>query len=490
MPKMLSLRSIVLQLLLLGAVRASSVVDMLTDQAIDQVWMETGFFYLDHETWVHAETNFKNFTDPVVFLSLPEVPGDLYTDGYPAIGRIRNVNSQVMPNGDIITSFEARIYLPNDTYCNLTRYTPRPINPPLPIAWMVAERGAFNVSGNLFFVDSGPVFRITADAEDPINHVYLSNPKGCDPNLPSAACRFNSSAPSSELGAIAQVQSWYYDRFLIPRGVSINNTGATYVLQPHDSTNATYYEMFDPMEILGFMHYSTGYSFSCREGLTLESHVYRFSVQSVKIELNFTNTFDAPPGVFGLMMSLRGRDSTGLRTFDRTTTSAYFIAQEDTCTASDPFHTRKETVTLIIIGELSAAQSNVSCAVSYTAIVYPTGEPSGMPTGEPTSQPSALPTSLPTGLPTGEPTVMPTGQPTVHSTSHPTSLPSSLPTSMPTKQSSGDDKFPGVYIFLIIVETVLCCCCFWWLLAALARRRKRKAEAAANEDENDSFFAL
>jgi hypothetical protein len=40
-------------------------------KVLDKLWLETGFFYLDHQTWVHAETLYRNFTDPVVFLSLP-----------------------------------------------------------------------------------------------------------------------------------------------------------------------------------------------------------------------------------------------------------------------------------------------------------------------------------------------------------------------------------------------------------------------------------
>ena len=87
---------------------------------------------------------------------------------------------------------------------------------------------------------------------------------------------------------------------------------------PHDSTDPTYYRLVNPNETVAFILFKSGYAITCKEKLTLESRRYVLEVNEIKRNINFQNTFLRPPGVFGMIQSMLGQDSVGLRVFERT----------------------------------------------------------------------------------------------------------------------------------------------------------------------------
>ena len=123
----------------------TNTINMITKTPQINYWIEGGFTSADEKNWVSISTVLTNFINAVVFVSLPEISGETSSEGYPAIARVRNV----VTSGQV--SFQTKIYLANDSFCEKTWYTPKPINPKLKLAWMVVEQGAYNVSNSYTF---------------------------------------------------------------------------------------------------------------------------------------------------------------------------------------------------------------------------------------------------------------------------------------------------------------------------------------------------
>lgn len=132
-----------------------TTTNLLTGDVINSVWLETGYVSLNDYEWHHVHTVTNGFTNPLVFLSLPEIDGETFEDGYPTCTRLKDIN--VNSSGEV--SFSAKIYLTNDSFCSKTWYTPEHIAPDVPVGWMVIEQSMYSVGGHYFFVFSTSLTR-------------------------------------------------------------------------------------------------------------------------------------------------------------------------------------------------------------------------------------------------------------------------------------------------------------------------------------------
>ena len=88
-------------------------------------WLEVGFFTITASGWTTVETTYRNFKDPVVFLSLPNLAGDTSNDGQPMSLRIRNAQLTVVDDSLSYFQFEAKSYNVNSSFCTTSHfYTP------------------------------------------------------------------------------------------------------------------------------------------------------------------------------------------------------------------------------------------------------------------------------------------------------------------------------------------------------------------------------
>lgn len=188
--------------------------------------------------------------------------GDTAELGYPAIARVKNV---MVDNGYV--QFETIIFQTNDTYCLKTWYTHVPIVPPLRMAWLVVEEGAYNVSGQYIFAGKHDINRVDSNVANLANFVRFDYISGCDPAAPSDSCKYPA---ETSVGVITQLQTIVYARLLIPRAKNVNLKFATFVLQPHDSVDSSYYSM-PLMESMAYLTFPNNVNVGCVEGFSLET---------------------------------------------------------------------------------------------------------------------------------------------------------------------------------------------------------------------------
>jgi hypothetical protein len=192
-------------------------------------------------------------------------------------------------------------------------------------------------------------------------------------------------------------------------------------------------------ETISYLLYNGGMAVSCIEGLTLEGTIFT-GVANIKVSITFGYSYLVTPGVFGTVGSSTSlTDSTGLRVFDRSTTGAAIIVQEDQCGDEETDHTTGETVFTLTIGVQTGLPSCTICFAKFTT-AKPSTTPSFVPTFSPSSHPSSsdptpFPSSDPTPFPSSEPTPFPSSDPTPFPSSDPTLSPSSSPTSIPSSFS-------------------------------------------------------
>ena len=411
----------------LNANRTSDAIDMIAGEVREDVWLEGGFTDAGDQEWVSISSSHDSFENAVVFISLPDIAGETSDDGYPAIPRVRNV-----VNNAGAVSFDVKLYQANDSFCLKTWIVPVAISPPVRVSWMVVEKGAWNVSGAFFMVDSGDITRKNSVVSDDDNFHRYDYPVGCVSSTES--CLFADPPPGDDadyyLGAILQLQTLVNDRLLIPRLKVIRKRFMRVVLQPHDSLTSSYYEIPDAEEV-AYMAFETNISIACVEGMSFETWAYR-DVTNVKLDVEFDYFYATPPGLFGLIgTSTSLTDSTGLRAFGRTQGSASIITQEDQCVDEETEHTTGETVYAFISGLQNLELACTKCAVKFKP--EPTYAPSALPTTTPTVTPTVVPSSAPTFSPTHAPTmpgdtVIPTATPTATPTASPTHTPTLSPT--------------------------------------------------------------
>jgi hypothetical protein len=404
------------------------LIDMISGQSPEHEWLEIGQTQAGDQQWITVHSSLTTFANASIFVSLPDMSS---TGNFSLIARVRNVQMQA---GRV--SFQTKLYQANDSYCSKEWFTPSPV-PPLAVSWLIAEGGAYQLSGKRMFVDKGPIVRYNEDVSNVNNRVQFWFPKGCS-GFVNAECAFDTSSNTNTRCAITQLQTVVYDRILIPRAVTVALRFARFVLQPHNSDDLNYYVMTTP-ETLSYLAFEDGYSFVCAEGWTFETFA-PVVVNTDLLSKTLQNQYSSEPGVFGMVGTATSlSDTTGLRTDHVTTYSVSLALQEDQCTDMETEHTATEKMFVLVIG-WSATQPNncIKCRGQLQPLV-PTFAPSHLPTLTPTalptapsSEPSSHPTKAPTCLPTSTPTWVPTAKPSTTPTYKPTAIPTLSPTFVPS----------------------------------------------------------
>mmetsp|Transcript_20179 Transcript_20179/g.34023 ORF Transcript_20179/g.34023 Transcript_20179/m.34023 type:complete len:823 (-) Transcript_20179:103-2571(-) len=435
--------------------RPRILYDRLTNETIDHTWLEVGFAFLNDAEWLSITTKNDEFDrDVVAFISLPDFGGSLYNESVPLVPKLQQLPQK---NGDNTWTFVTKLVQARDSFCSTEWYTPVPIEP-VQISWMVAEQRMLEMSildDELEFVQyqtmligSSNITRNnsnsdlsdgTTDGNGNYKRVWF--PTGCDGDDDVSCMLSEYAARSSPIfpnyASIQQLQTSVngvpggnpldigVDLFLSVRCKIIAARHMQLVMSPHDSFDPILYEIDTP-EIVAYFIFPTPFGMICLEGMVFETHVHK-TVTSVAINFDFDYQYDYPPGLFGMLGSaVSVIDSTTLRTFGRTNTSASFITQEDQCTDEQTAHTTNEWAFTFLVGESHVHVSDIQCYVRFSSAV---GLPTGVPSGTPSLSPTPLPTVQPSSVPTASPTTVPTEGPT----RAPTHLPSSIPTSTPTK---------------------------------------------------------
>mmetsp|Transcript_14564 Transcript_14564/g.21951 ORF Transcript_14564/g.21951 Transcript_14564/m.21951 type:complete len:434 (-) Transcript_14564:179-1480(-) len=408
-----ALFSVLIHLFYTPALCQSAVTDLILHAPVNHTFLETGFISLDDKNWRTITTRNQEFIgDVVVFISLPNIAGETSNDGYPAATKLRN---KPLRNPDGSLTFDLKLVQPNDSFCD--HYTVSGfIYPPLQVSWVVVEEGAYSFTGSdVFYISSLNITR-QDDATDANNFngniIRAFYPTGCDSSNPSDYCRLeNGGGTIAQLQTNNNVKEEGKDMFLLVRAKNVARFFAQYILVPHDAANyPSYYEL--DVEKLAFMVFTTGTAILCDEGMIIETAGFT-DVTSTKVNIDFVHEYDYNPGVYGIIGTVTSlSDSTGLRVFDRTTTSSSIITQEDKCDDEETDHTTSETVYTVVVGESQSAEGvSHLCQVRFNSATI-TGSPSFDPTFNPTLSPTLTPTTCPSANPTSEPSVTPTGEPT------------------------------------------------------------------------------
>lgn len=341
----------------MAAVVHSAPLDLIADAPVSTTWLEIGFTEVDDSSWTNINTTASDFVNPIVFLSLPPVEGETFNDGYPSSLRLNNI---VVSNGFV--NFDAKVYLPNDGNCSTQWYTFSPIAPKFQISWMVVEKGAYHLLGSTYIISSGSVYRKSATIND--QFVWIPFTPGCNASSPTSSCAFSANVSTTDIGAITQIQTLNNDLFLMSRAQIIQRRRIKVALSPHDSVDLSYY-VLPYNETVGAFAFVTGKTVKCVEGLSWETKRF-LGVTSLKLEYVYYNTYNFPPGVYGSLVTYESLvDSTGIRAFDKTSTSVYIITQEDKCYDEQVEHTTEEDVGLFIVGSVQGGEG-IICNVKYT----------------------------------------------------------------------------------------------------------------------------
>jgi len=333
-----------------------------TMQNLTKQWLEINFMTVSSGGWSSAVTQFDGFDDPLVFVSLPPVPGATHDDGYPTSLRLQNIHQDVSG----YTHFEAKLYLPDDANCTMSGfYTPEPTGN-MQVAWAVVEKGAFSLEGYYFFAFTGSVWRIHQTlSSSSVDFVTVMYPTGCtDPYNLAGQCKYSTALTSKNISAIAQIQSLNNDVFLLMRAKVVQTSKIVLLMQTHDSTDERYYKL-KYNETVAILTFQKNIAIACIEKLSFETAKYgNVTSRPIPYEYIFDDYIYAP-GTFGMLLSMESLvDSTGLRVFDHSTASAKVITQEDKCGDSETTHTTAESMGLLVVGERATA-SSIVCLVYY-----------------------------------------------------------------------------------------------------------------------------
>jgi hypothetical protein len=261
---------------------------MISDEPVLSTWIEAGFTSVGDQDWTVVSTSITSFTSASVFVSLPGIPGATANVSFPATARVRNV----VVTAGVGVSFETRLYQPNGSSCEQGAWRIPEEIAPVTLSWMVAERGAFNVSGHMITVGSGNVSK-TDDTYDIINFPRIDFPTGCA-GL-TAVCAYPS---GTDVGVILQIQTLVYDRMLIPRARVVGLRFFRAFLQVTGTIGLSDHSMPIP-ERVGFMSFSSDLSLSCVERFTLQASEMELTDQKQSLLFEFVHCAGAPCGCFG-----------------------------------------------------------------------------------------------------------------------------------------------------------------------------------------------
>ena len=415
-------------------------MDLQTMTSVTHMWMEIGSLFVSDRSWVTVKSkNMAWVKNAVVFVSLPDIGGSTYND--PSNRFVAPKLKNIVRNGDNSVSFDVKLVQPNNTACSKTWYKPKYLSP-LPISWLVIEKGYYRINAADFFVDTGPITRANAESSATVNngnairYFYGSNCSGV-----VGTCTH--SGTDETRGAITQLQTSVNtidngkDFFLYVRIRVVFARHIQLVLNPHSSSDSSIFTISTP-ETVAYMVFNTPFSVNCIEGVAFETNKYS-PVTSDRISVNYVYTYDYAPGLFGSISTVSLTDATVLRQFSNGVNSGNFITQEDQCFDEQTIHTAQETAYVLVFGSREGVASNVRCqAYNTLATDAPTRAPSTSPTSAPSLLPTAAPSALPTTAPTEAPTTAPSAEPTTSPTVSPTDEPSTSPTPSPTDEPNSD----------------------------------------------------
>ena len=339
----------------------SDVTNLITQDKVTSTWLEGGVVGISSGAWVSVTTQASAFSGASsVFVSVPDLQGDGGGDtGFPVSARVRNV----VTSGGGQVSFEARLYLANDSFCAKTWYVPEAVGASggVRASWIVAEHGAYEVAGSKFMISEGPITRVDDVPSNDANRITFEYPVGCVSSAESC-----SMGEGSTLGIMMQLQTLVYDRLLVPRAFFLGAQHSRLVLQPHDSDVAAYFVMPEA-ETLAYMVYESDVSLGCVESsLALVTSTFTGTTHETFSTSFASASFGTEqPGVFGSVTTCRSlRDATSVRVRDLTSSGATLNAQEDQCLDEEVRHTANEGMSILVMGEMSGPGSLV-CNVHY-----------------------------------------------------------------------------------------------------------------------------
>ena len=232
--------------------------NLVSGEPVTAVWLEGGFTSVGDQEWVSVTGSSSSFSSASVFVSLPSVAGEWANESFPAVARVRNV----VTSGGVV-SFETRLYQANDSSCSKEWHVPEAIAP-VSLSWMIAEHGAYNVSGHYFMVGSGNITK-TDDSFDNVNYPRFDYPTGC--NGSTVICAYPETVT---VGVTLQLQTVVNDRLLIPRCRTVRVRFFRATLQNHESLDPSYYSIPDA-ETLSYLTFPIGMALSCVEKMTFET---------------------------------------------------------------------------------------------------------------------------------------------------------------------------------------------------------------------------
>jgi hypothetical protein len=152
----------------------SDALDLISRNYLTAPWLEGGVMTLNDFEWTTITTSLGGFTTPNVFISLPKLPGTVSNEGVSAMPRVKTV-SFLTVNGEVgHATFQAKLYQANSTLCSKEWRIPTTLAP-VTVTWMVANTGAYNITGRVFFVNQGPITREDWNPENNNNRVRINH---------------------------------------------------------------------------------------------------------------------------------------------------------------------------------------------------------------------------------------------------------------------------------------------------------------------------
>lgn len=237
--------------------------------------------------------------------------------------------------------------LTNDSYCSKQFYIPTLVR--AKYSFLIAEKGAFNMSNSYIFIDDGPITKLSLTVSDSLNMIDFFYPSICIA-LENSKCRF---PVSTIVNAIAQIQTFVNDIFLLVRGFNIVRVKAVFTLQTHQSFDSSY-ALITSAETLGYMAFQSTFKILCTEGYIFEAVLAYTTSDLQSIFLQYPVT-DGSSSIFGIVKTLSGLDPVNLQyvAVNATTATVTVRLVEDLCLDEETTHTQ-ETASVLALSMKTA----------------------------------------------------------------------------------------------------------------------------------------
>jgi hypothetical protein len=412
----------------------SQPFDEILKAPVDHVFVSVGFTYIDDSQW-HDRTSLANQfeKDTILLVSIPQISGTT-----PVVVKMKQ---ETVLNADKTVSFSIRLVQPNDSFCVKTWYVPQFL-PSIQVAWMVFEVGAYTVNSFPFIAGKGQINRASWSTSATFtngNLVAISFPTGCISSTDVCVLNAANRGGINLLQTNINVKEAGKVLYLSVRAKIIDLRRGQWVLVPHDVAieDAAYHQL--TFETLGYLTFQVGIQIECFEKMVWEtaSDVVNYEPNV----LGYKNTYDYPPGLFGIVGTITSLADTILKSSNWKVNQSTFAINEDQCVTEENRHTTLETVYTVVVGEKQATTSTYQCYVNFNSALNPTPIPTKYPTRTPTSKPSTLPTFSPSRNPTFAPSRNPTFAPTRLPTFKPSTAPTFTPSTAPTFKPSTNPTF-------------------------------------------------